>query len=510
MKTTRTNADDRPFTAETPRTRNTNLYCHPERSEGPAVSCTVKTPGLRTASQPRYHLRNFFHRPRVRQRLRRRRHALQPVRITNQRRNRVDQIGRTQIAFFDHHRGAHSFQRPGIHVLMIVSRSRKRYKNRRLARRRNLPHRARARAADQQIGAPERARHIVNKLVDFPRDSRLLISGQHMLIVALPRLMNDVNPGNPSEQPSQRLNHRLINGPCPLTASKNQQSRSAPNLRRNRKKRRAHRHACHLAVRKIPASFFKVHRRRRNPARDHSISKSRHHVRFKSQRRKPPPNRRHHSRSRSVSPHPNHHFRIKLRKHPGRSRNRPRQIKHRLRPSHQADIFQRPNLNQFQREPGLRHQPRLNPTSRPDKKYLGAELLLKLLSNSQCRNNVSARPAARDNNAHEIVFPEGTLADCGENRVSYLGYRFSDTVSSSKSAVPLGAGNPKSTFPVTCSSRLVRLDPPETSEQQPRNREVEHEVRRSCDPQIDVVYTTGRRNQSHESTRCPKGASYVF
>src|SRR5208337_3407338 len=121
-------------------------------------------------------------------------------------------------------------------------------------------------------------------------------------------------------------------------------------------------------------------------------------------------------------------------KHPGRSRNRPRQIKHRLRPSHQADIFQRPNLNQFQREPGLRHQPRLNPTSRPDKKYLGAELLLKLLSNSQCRNNVSARPAARDNNAHEIVFPEGTLADCGENRVSYLGYRFSDTVSSSKSA----------------------------------------------------------------------------
>ena len=102
------------------------------------------------------------------------------TRIADHRRNRVDQIRRAQIAFFDHHRGAHSFQRPRVHILMIIGSGRERHKNRRLARCGNLTNRARARTADQQIRAPESARHIVNKFVDFAGDSRLPISGKHM------------------------------------------------------------------------------------------------------------------------------------------------------------------------------------------------------------------------------------------------------------------------------------------------------------------------------------------
>src|SRR5271157_5878206 len=293
---------------------------------------------------------------------------------------------------------------------MVIGSGRERHKNRPLPRRRDLANRARARAADQQIGLPERARHIVNELVDFARDTRLLISGKHMVIVALPRLVNDVDAGNLLAQTGQRLDHRLIDGTRALAASKNQQRRRAPSLRRNRKESRAHRNARHPAVGKIPASLFKVHRRRGNPAGDHAIGKSRHNVRFKSKRRKPPTNRGHHRRPGSVAPHPNHNFRIEFRKHPRRSRDRPRQIKHGLSPRQQADILQRPNLNQFQRKPRLRHQPSLNAASRPNKKNLGAKLLLKLLSNSQRRNNVPASPPARDDDAHEFWFPEGALA----------------------------------------------------------------------------------------------------
>src|SRR5260370_40121033 len=95
---------------------------------------------------------------------------------------------------------------------MRVSRRGKRHKNRRLPCRGNLPNRARTLAADQQIGAAERAWHIVNELVHVTRDSRLLISSQHMVIVALARLMNDMNPMNLIAQPTQLLNHPLIDG----------------------------------------------------------------------------------------------------------------------------------------------------------------------------------------------------------------------------------------------------------------------------------------------------------
>src|ERR1700694_5064871 len=358
---------------------------------------------LLASSQSHHHPRNFPNRLRMRQRPSRRRHALQPPRIADQSRNRLDQISRAQITFFDHHCRTHSFQRPRIHILMIIGCGRKRHENGRLRRRWNIANRAGTRTADQQISAPERPRHIVNKLVDLARNSRPLISGEHVVIVALPRLMNDVNPRNLIAQPSQRFHHRLIDSPCPLTPPKDQQSRHTAGLGRNRKERRAHRNSRHPAVRKILTSFFKVHRRRGNPASDHSVSKPRYDVRLKSQRRKPPPNRRDHSRSRGVSPYPNHNFRIEFRKHPRRSRNRARQIKHRLRPRHQADILQRADLNQLQTKPRLRHQSRLHAASRPDKKTLGAKLRRKLLSDGQRRNNVPASSSARNDDAHEFL-----------------------------------------------------------------------------------------------------------
>src|SRR5208337_2331801 len=116
------------YTAETPSTRSTNLYCHPEQSEGPMylnslwtrslASLRMANPNVRrelrlathqrllNARQFSHHLRNLLDRMRMRQTPGRRRHALQPHPIADRRRNRVDQIGRAQIAFFDHHRGA--------------------------------------------------------------------------------------------------------------------------------------------------------------------------------------------------------------------------------------------------------------------------------------------------------------------------------------------------------------------------------------------------------------------
>src|SRR5260370_16536823 len=116
---------------------------------------------LLTTVQPHHHRRNLFDSLRGRQRFRRRGHALQPPRIADQRRNRVDQISRAQIAFLDHNRSPHSFQRPRIHVLMIVSRRRKRHKNLRLPCRRNLTNPPPTPPADHHTPPPEPPRHIL-------------------------------------------------------------------------------------------------------------------------------------------------------------------------------------------------------------------------------------------------------------------------------------------------------------------------------------------------------------
>src|ERR1039458_3061678 len=112
---------------------------------------------------------------------------------------------------------------------MVVGGSREWNEDRGLPGGRDFSYRACSGAADQQVGAREGRGHVVDELVHFAkwsegrlarlRHAQALVGGENHFVVALARLMNDVNRGNLRAQAGQRLDHGLIDGMRALAAS---------------------------------------------------------------------------------------------------------------------------------------------------------------------------------------------------------------------------------------------------------------------------------------------------
>ena len=293
-------------------------------------------------------------------------------------------------------------QRLRIAPLMIVRRPRKRNKNRRLPRRRNLRDRARARAAQHQVRAREKRRHIVDKTMHFRRQCpSLLVRRLDVIIVTLSGLMDDANTGTRFISSGNDAHHCLIDRMRALASAKDQQSRRGMDRKASAESERmpaAPERRSQLALRKYRPVSFKVNRCRRNKARHHAIGESRHEVRFERQRRYSPaesppasPGRRHIRRRRSRHRDRNS---TSIRR---AAENRARKIEDRLRTRRQAHPIQRAHFHQLQRKSGGRNQPVLNASRRADKQHFGGIAGLQFLGDGERGNDVSAGASARQN-----------------------------------------------------------------------------------------------------------------
>src|SRR5579862_3840452 len=124
---------------------------------------------------------------------------------------------------------------------MIIGRSWKGNKNRRLAGSCNFGYRARSRPAHQQIGARKGGGHIFNKFENFGEldaiRSERSVSILRVIIVTLTGLMDDVNIRRLSSQFGQAANHGMVDRVRSLAAAENQYCRRSAEFCRNLKKR---------------------------------------------------------------------------------------------------------------------------------------------------------------------------------------------------------------------------------------------------------------------------------
>ena len=99
------------------------------------------------------------------------------------------------MRLFENYGSAGSLHGLGIDLLVVIGRARKRHKNGRPARRRDLSHGARARPAQNQIGPREIAGHVLNERGDFCVNARMLVGRLGVCQIALAGLMNDAEVG---------------------------------------------------------------------------------------------------------------------------------------------------------------------------------------------------------------------------------------------------------------------------------------------------------------------------
>src|SRR5581483_6238947 len=126
-----------------------------------------------------------------------------------------------------------------------------------------LSHRACSRTAQEQVAPCERSQHVIDIWLKFCRSARRKVSRLRLIIIALARLMDDVNAGNRRAKTRQRSDYGLINGMRSLAAAEYQQGR--PVLPRspigNLKKCAAHRNSGHHVSPEISSCSFEVNRR---------------------------------------------------------------------------------------------------------------------------------------------------------------------------------------------------------------------------------------------------------
>src|SRR5438876_2061163 len=170
--------------------------------------------------------------------------------ILEQSRNRIHEPNLIQLSFLQNNRGTCALQSLSVTALMIIGCQWKRHENRRLTRGGDLRDRARARPAQNYIGAREKARHVVDELVDFDGNSGLRVCRLGFIVVALAGLMDNVQSGHSLQQFRQRTNHYLIDGAGALTAAKYKHGWRAlqERLGGNLKERWAHGNAGHHSI----------------------------------------------------------------------------------------------------------------------------------------------------------------------------------------------------------------------------------------------------------------------
>src|ERR1700751_3486007 len=177
---------------------------------------------------------------------------------------------------------------------MIVGCARERDEDRWLPCCCDFRHSAGARSANDQIGAREGRRHVVNKFENLCGVMMRFVRGQRVIIVTFARLMDDSDTGRLTLQYRQAPDHSFVDGVRSLAAAKNQYSGSSAPLCRDLEKCTTHRNACHIRTAKVFPGFFEMDGGGRDKACDYSVGKSRNHVGFEGKRRNVLPHRTQH------------------------------------------------------------------------------------------------------------------------------------------------------------------------------------------------------------------------
>ena len=165
-----------------------------------------------------------------------------------------------------------------------------------------------------------------------------------------------------------------------------------------------HRHARDLSVAKILCCFLKMNCRRRDPARDDAIGKTRHNVGLECQSRDALSNRRQHGRAGSVSANPDDHVWLKRGEHSASGKHRRGAARRRFSAAWPGSPdSERPTFISCSGIPSRRNQPVLDPARRSDEKNFRAISFLQFIGDGKRRNDMAAGPAPSQNGTHAVT-----------------------------------------------------------------------------------------------------------
>ena len=157
-------------------------------------------------------------------------------------------------------------------------------------------------------------------------------------------------------------------------------------------------------IAKVFCRLFKVHCRRRDPARDHTIGESGNHVGLEGHSRDVRIDRSQHGGAGGVSADADDDIRTEIRRaccaRCKMARGRSKKV---LRRVVEADAIQRADFDQLERKSGRRNQAVLDAARGADEQNFGVVAGLEFLGDGEGRDDVSARASACENDAHAVT-----------------------------------------------------------------------------------------------------------
>ena len=156
------------------------------------------------------------------------------------------------------------------------------------------------------------------------------------------------------------------------------------------------------ALRKNRDGRSKIDGGRADPLPDQPVGQAGHSVWFKRQSRHAPHQRRQHRRPGSIAAHPDHHLRLPAAQKTHAVHNAARECNQRLELGSQADAVKLADIDEFQGEPGLRHQARLHSLCCPDETDFRCIRRLEGAGDCQRGDDVSTRAAAGNHDPHAV------------------------------------------------------------------------------------------------------------